>query len=270
MTSKKAMLSIEARWLWRGLACLLLLSAGGCGFGPPPLDQPKRFPTPYPAIKTWAVVPLRNETGTTQADGTAMADRLTQQLQQVEGIRVLPVNRVLEAMTATEITALDSTAKVYRLMEVLGVDGLLIGTLSAWDPYEPPKIGLTVQLYSREVSDPAAPDPRKLTRAATDDWLPGIRESRQPIATVSQHFDAADGDTLRYLQHYAHGRVPPDSPAGWRRYLLSMDLYAEFVSHEVMRRLFAAEWKRLTVEVDQAETAPPAPDTDTGTPASTQ
>jgi hypothetical protein len=252
--------------LWRGVTCLLLVTAGGCGFPPRPLDQPRQFPTPYPAIKTWAVAPLRNETGTTQADGTAMADRLTQQLQQVAGIRVLPVNRVLEAMAAIEINAIDSTAKVYRLMEVLGVDGLLVGTLSAWDPYEPPKIGLTMQLYSREVADAQTPDPRKLTRAATDDWLPGVRATRQPIATVSHHFDAANGDTLKYLRHYAHGRVPPDSPAGWRRYLLSMDLYAEFVSHEVMRRLFAAEWKRLTVEVNQAESAQP----ETGAPVSPQ
>ena len=254
MTSKKAMMSARARWRWRGVACLLVL-IGGCSLPPRPLEEPRRFPTPYPAIKTWAVMPLRNETGTTQADGTAMADRLTQQLQQVEGIRVLPVNRVLEAMAATEITAIDSVGKVNQLMGVLGVDGLLVGTLSAWDPYEPPKIGVTMQLYSRDVAQHEAPDTRRLTRAATDASLPGVRTTRQPIATVSHHFNAADGDTLRYLQHYAHGRVPPDSPAGWRRYLLSMDLYSEFVSHELMRRLFAAEWQRLTVEVNEADQA---------------
>ena len=169
MTSKKVMLSIEARWLWRGVVCLLLVTAGGCGLPPRPLDQPRQFPSPYPAIKTWAVAPFRNETGTTQADGTAMADKLTQQLQQVQGIRVLPVNRVLEAMAATDITAIDSTAKVHRLMETLGVDGLLVGTLSAWDPYDPPKIALTTQLYSREHKDTQAPDPRAALQAITDE-----------------------------------------------------------------------------------------------------
>jgi hypothetical protein len=248
VTSKKVNLSRSPQVLWIALAVWSVMGVvavvlGGCG--EKAIEEPKAFPSPYPAPKVWAVTPLRNETGTTIADGTAMADHLTEHLQQVRGITALPVNRVLEAMAADNIIAIDSPAKIQRLMNTLNVDGLIVGTLTAWDPYDPPRIGVILQLYSRDRLAPPL-DTRDLTRAPSSNELPGVIAFTQPVSQVSHHFDAADGTTLKYLRHYATGRVPHDSAAGWRRYLLSIDLYSEFVSHELMRRLFDAEWKRLT------------------------
>ena len=230
------------RW---GLLAVALLSAG-CG-GPQRPAMPRMFPSPYPAPKLWAVMPFRDESGTSVVDGAAFADRLTQQLQQVEGIRVLPVNRVIETMTARDLIAVDSAGEAMELAAALGVDGLLVGTITAWDPYEPPKIGAVVQLYSRRRGGAAAVDSRRLSRSTRGEAaLPGAARFEQPIAEAGGYFDAANGEVRRNLRHYATGRAPIDSPAGWRRYLLNMDLYSEFVNSELMRRLFAAEWDRLT------------------------
>ena len=210
------------------------------------MAMPRMFSSPYPAPKLWAVMPFRNESGTSAVDGVAFADRLAQQLQQVEGVRVLPVNRVIETMASREMGVVDTVGEAMELAGALGVDGLLVGTITAWDPYEPPKIGAAVQLYSRGRGGAMERvDPRRLSRSTRGGALPGAVRHAQPVAEAGGYFDAANGRIRRNLRHYARGRSPLDSPAGWRRYLLDMDLYSEFVSSELMRRLFAAEWDRL-------------------------
>ena len=229
--------------LWLAL-CVIVALAAPAGCKRRATVEPDVYASPYVQPKVWAVVPLSNESGVSEADGARLADHLAQQLQQAERINVVPVNRVLEAMSAMNLAQVVTVGDAMALMNTLRADGLVVGTITAWDPYDPPKIGATVQLYTRPRPDRAM-DPRLLTRAATGDALPSDQQQGQPIATAGGHFDAASGTVIRRLEAYAKGRTPPDSAAGQRRYLISMDLYSEFVSHELMRRLFATEWDRL-------------------------
>ena len=244
MTSKQVKLS---RAVARGMVFVMIaLAVGGTqGCKGEQLEQPTYFPSPYPGPKLWAVVPFRNESGVQFVDTSRLADKLTNHLQQTEGIDVVPVNRVIEAMTALEMGDVRSVGDALRLMQSLDVDGLLVGTATAWDPYEPPEIGLIVQLYSQD-RGMIDMDPYVLQWSPTADGDISIRTFRQPIAQATAHLDAANGEVLRRLKAYAQGRTPPEGAAGWRRYLLSMDLYSEFAAHEAMRRLFKAEWQRLT------------------------
>jgi hypothetical protein len=258
MTSEQDMTMLRRPWRWIALATVWFACAVGCE-STEPLSDPHHHASPYPATKLWAVAPFANESGFSAVDGMAFADRLTQQLQQVRNLDVLPVNRVLEAMRARRMADVRSVEQAMALLETLGVDGLLVGTITAWDPYTPPKIGATVQLISRRSGAMNVEDTRRLSSASTDVALPGLTRHAQPVARASWHFDAANHRVLADLQTYAQGRVPPDSPAGWRRYLNSMDLFSEFVSHELMRMIFAAEWDRLTVPATQAsQTAAPS------------
>ena len=247
MTSKKVLLSRPRRLMLIALVVLwvgLWFGLAGCNRR---IALPKNYASPYPATKLWAVVPFANESGTTVPDPMRVADQLTQQLQQVEGVDVLPVNRVIEAMAAQQFDEVTTLTEAHALMDMLQVDGLLVGSITAWDPYEPPKIGISVQLYSRRRGKDRVLDSRQLTAATSGNQLPTVHQEPRPIAQVSDYFDAANGDILRRLQQYAYGRTPTDAPAGWRRYLLDMDLYSEFVSHELMRRLFRSEWQRMHV-----------------------
>jgi len=239
MTSKKAMFTLIA-------IALVMTGVGLGGCQRRSFDQPHVYTSPYPAPKLWAVAPFRNESGTSLVDPARFADHVAQQVQQIDGISIVPVNRVIEAMDADDLTAITSREQAMKLLNTLKVDGLLVGTVTAWDPYEPPKIGAVMQLYARQLPGGGTTlDSRRLTMSTTDVALPGMTVHSQPVATASGHFDAANGAVLKRLSAYAHGRAPDDSPAGWRRYLMNMDLYNEFVSHELMRRLFAAEWNRL-------------------------
>jgi hypothetical protein len=250
MTSEEVLLSKRRfrvpRRALRVLPAVVLLLLAGCDSNK--VTEPTRLTSPYPAPKVWAVAPFHNESGTRVADPVRFADKLTQQLQQVDGIDMLPVNRVLEAMQAEQLAAPPGTiAEAMRLMQRLDADGVIVGTITGWDPYDPPKIGASIALFSRH--NPAIDghlDTRALTASPTGTLPAGTTVYTQPVAQAGNYFDAANGTLIKQLQSYAAGRTPIDSPAGWRRYLLSMDLYAEFVSHALVRELLDAEWWRIT------------------------
>ncbi len=250
MTSKQVMLMIA----------LLLL--GGCVAQEPRGSD--ALVSPYQQGRVWAVAPLRNESGSLQADGLAMADRLQRQLENATNIDVLPVNRVLRAMELLEMPFVETPADAARLMQTLGCDGLIIGTITAYDPYDPPKLGLSIELFdggrAQSLDDL---DVRQLTRAATGDQThPYATGSSRPMSRhegvasgVSAFFDAASGDVRNKLQVYGGNRGGPDwHPEGWHRYRISMDLYSEFVTYVMSWRLLHAEKRRLAQHIS---TIPP-------------
>jgi hypothetical protein len=245
MTSEKAMRR-QAPGPAMVLAWVAVIAASAGCARQAKLDRPSALQSPYPGPKLWAVVPLRNESGTTLVDTVRLADKLTQALAETDGVTIMPVNRVLAAMQARDMTDVASVADAMQLMQTLGADGLIVGTLHAWDPYEPPKIGATIALFSRRATSGGDQvDSRKLTYAATSDRPGATVTHRQPVAQAGGYYDAANHDVLASLQDYAIGRTPTESPSGWRRYLLSMDLYSEFVSYTLARQLLEREWHRL-------------------------
>ena len=172
MTSKKAMFG-SGRWRLPALAVAVLVGVG-CEGSPARIIEPTALTSPYPAPKLWAVAPFRNESGFSLVDGAAFADHLTRRLQQVQGIRVVPVNRVLAALAAERLEAVNSREAALRVMQTLDADGLVVGTLTAWDPYLPPKLGVICQLHSRHRYDGSqlgrgAFDPLTLRTAGVDD-----------------------------------------------------------------------------------------------------
>lgn len=242
MTSEQVMLALGA--------VLAAMFAGGCHVqrDADEIAAP-RLVAPYGERQVWAVAPLRNESGSYHADGVKVADQLARQLEQAEGLDTVPVNRVLSAMEALEMPMVASPEDARRLLGVLQVDALVVGTLSTFDPYDPPKLGLAVELYVDPERGHRPPlDARGLSSAAVDERsrLP-LQPTGQPVTVVSAVFDAADPATRELLQRYAIGRgVDPEPGArDWRLYRLSMDLYTEFVSYAVSWRLLSAEGRRI-------------------------
>ena len=247
MTSKQIMLILSA---WTLLAAGVL---PGC-------QAPKRQPltvSPYETRQVFAVAPLRNESGTRYADPVALADKLTQQLALARGVDTLPVNRVLAAMQALSLDRVDNKADALRLRQVLGVDGLVLGSLTAYDPYDPPKLGLNLELYfGSRAMEPAGADrldTRGLSAAASDQPAPrggdspdSAPQATQPVTAIAGYFDASDPYVLDLVDAYVAERGPDVSgEMTRRRHLISIDLYSEFVSHRLVAQLLDAERLRL-------------------------
>ncbi len=240
MTSKQVLL-IAA------LAALAMPCVGCQTMFPTPGAEPLR--SPYGERRVWAIAPLRNESGSRQADGVVMADHLARQLENAGNLDVLPVNRTLAAMQAAGLGHIASPEDAAQIRGLLNADAILVGTITAYDPYDPPKLGLAVELYadaSRSKHDPPL-DVRELSRAPTGDATLANqpRSATAASSVVSAVFDAADPHVRERLQRYANRRGPVSEPESWRRYRVSMDLYSEFVSYVVSWRLLREESQRI-------------------------
>lgn len=211
--------------------------------------------SPYPTQRVWAIAPLRNESGSVQANGHTLADHLARQLENASNLDVLPVNRTLAVMEALEIPEISSPAQARQVLASLNADALLVGTITAYDPYDPPKLGMAIELYlNKRVEYFDSLNVRKLTRAATgQEGLPAPPGKQKPPSNVSAYFDAADPGTRRRLMRYARHRSQEnhrhDQP--WQIYRINMDLYSEFVSYVMSWRLLRAETRRVAPPTEQ-------------------
>ena len=248
MTSAKVMLSVATL-----MGCLVM---SGCslfqGDKAPPLEAP------YADTQTWAVAPLRNESGSQQVDVLRVADHLTRQFEEAQGLSAVPVNRVIAAMESLELPELTNPEEAALLRETLGVDALVVGTVTAYDPYDPPELGLALELYTGPQIPRARIEIRKLTAAPTDETAqPREVDPGQPVTIVSGHYDAGVPRVRERLQDYGHERgAEASGDGGWRRYRLSMDLYTEFVSYVAGERLLDAERQRLQPPATSTLSAP--------------
>ncbi|MBK7405752.1 MAG: hypothetical protein IPJ41_14320 [Phycisphaerales bacterium] len=270
MTSAQTMLARAPAGLI-GRAVLALVLSGllqGCeGFTnrKPELTPPTVTRAPYagqPGEVLWGVVPLANESGTDVFDPLIVSDKLVAAVEEVEGIRAVPLNRTLQAMHALEMRGVRDPGDIARLADAMGVDGLVVGTITAFDPYDPPTIGLSIALYARTPAmgaqaAQAGIDPRALSASPTDHTPgPGFRPGDGPTALASAHLDARDHGVLVALRDYAQGRHDPEGALGWRRYTASMDLYTQFATQHLVAELVRQEHLRLATP---GEDEPPAP-----------
>jgi len=225
---------------------VLLLGLSGCAGR----DTDDQVRPPYKARQVWAVAPLHNESGSLQVDGARLADHLTRQLEQTDGIDMLSVNRVLAVMHALQIEVVADPIDAARLAHALDADGLIVGTITGFDPYDPPKLGLAIELYLDQLSPfyEKVFDVRRLSQAPTDKLSEPLTAHRitRPVSVVSGFYDAADPAVRHSMQEYAkHRGVQDRHELNTQLYRTSMDLYSEFVSYLVARRLLMAEIYRL-------------------------
>lgn len=249
------MKSEQAMWM----VVLLVVVTAGCSYrGAKKPHQP--LSAPYGDRQVWAVVPLRNESGSLHANGLKAADQLAQRLETVMGLDTVPVNRVLAAMQSLQMPDVKDAKDIAELRQVLGVDAIVIGTVTAYDPYDPPKLGLAIELYFDPQRESAhTTNLRDLVRAGTEEMPPEqSNRPRRPVSVVSGFYDASDPAVHEQLVTYAASRGEQDKrdpSRGWRLYQIDMDLYTEFVTYLVSKQLLRVEQHRLAPPLLAAEPA---------------
>jgi hypothetical protein len=139
------------------------------------------------------------------------------------------------------IDRIASQEQAELVCEVLGADGLLIPTVTAYDPYDPPKVGASLQLFGRPASRRVKKnvDPRELARRASpgdDEALPASASPTQFLQVVGM-FDAANGSVRKAVMNYAKGRNDPVGPYGADEYFVNMDRYSGFVYHVLIAEM---------------------------------
>lgn len=214
---------------------LLAFLAAGCGLVPKQYGTETQTWLPGEHRQVWAVAPAVNLSGQT-VDPLLQADDLYQQLQQVNGLTVIPVNRVLEVFAAMQIARFQSPEQASLVCEQLGCDAIVVPTITIFDPYDPPKLGASLQLFRKgQNKPPVNVNVHELSRDAAlppEAALPPPQQAgfKQSVGI----FDAANGTVRERLVAYANGRNDPSGPLGNREYLLNMDRYSGFVYHELI------------------------------------
>jgi hypothetical protein len=133
------------------LVAVLYCAAGlGCAALPDRIVEPQ-FHNPLPQIHRVAVLPFFNQSAEPTVNGEAVAIAYYNELQLVPGFEVMPVG-VAKQMLAASIQATGQEPIVgsdfQKLARQMNVDAVIVGSITEYSPYYPPRMGLAVNWYA--------------------------------------------------------------------------------------------------------------------------
>lgn len=191
---------------------------------------------------TVAVAPALNLSGSRDFDRSRVADLMAVELGYGDGITVIPVSRVLGELAAEGRDAVESPAHARRVAQRVGADAILVFAVTRYDPYDPPSVGITAQLYaartSGSVGAAAQDEGSEAPRGAGSDQR---GDSAAVLAQCSAVYDAAHAYIAQDVREFAASRGAGGSPYGWRKYVVSQRGFLEYCCHATVRALLGGE-----------------------------
>ncbi|HEX3999847.1 MAG TPA: hypothetical protein VHX65_14955 [Pirellulales bacterium] len=124
----------------------VVILLAGCGLLPEVSKQPT-IHNPFPQLTKVAIAPFINLSTDPSVDGREFGLAYFSELQLIPGFEVVPIGVVETAMRDNHLT-LNSASDCRRLAQLLGVDAVVVGAITDFDPYYPPRCGLQVEWYA--------------------------------------------------------------------------------------------------------------------------
>jgi hypothetical protein len=227
---------------WTALALATAIAAApliGCAEKPPVYGRESPLLLPTKRRQIWAVAPAVNLSGQ-PVDALLQADLAFTQLQQIGGLTVIPVNRVAQVYVAMGIENVQSPEQAAQVCDALGADGLIVPTITIFDPYNPPKFGGALQLFRKaaSVANDAVERGKAERGGKGEARLAAVEVKGGMVLTQAVGmYDAANGTVRDALTVYANGRHDPVGPLGAKEYLVSMDRYCGFAYRSLTESL---------------------------------
>jgi hypothetical protein len=128
------------------LLVLAMLTAGGCAFLPEISRQPSVH-NPFPQLTKVAVAPFFNHSGEPLLNSQQFTAAYANELQSTPGFEVVPVTITENAIKQYGLT-LSSPIEARKLAQLLEVDAVVIGAVTDYSPYYPPRCAMSVEWYS--------------------------------------------------------------------------------------------------------------------------
>jgi len=132
--------------VWRYLFLITALGLSGCSLLPEIAHQPTLH-NPFPQLSKVAVAPFINLSDEPTLDGRQFALAYFNELQMVPGFEVIPLGVVESAMRQHRID-LNGPGDARRLAQLLGVDAVVVGAVTDYSPYYPPRLTMKAEWYS--------------------------------------------------------------------------------------------------------------------------
>jgi hypothetical protein len=194
-----------------------------------------------------AVAPFTNESGVPIPVNEIwkVGDGLITAINQTQGWDAVPLNRTIQTMRQMGIDTVPDLKTASALARAMDVDAIVLGTITQWDPYDPPRFGANVILVASDEATLREFDPRGL-QGATKEQMPKSMSETLQFAQVVGVYDAAQHGTYENLKAYAAGRYditggfePPE-----RYYLMVYSRYLEYATWRLVEGLIDQEATR--------------------------
>ena len=130
------------------LAGMALVGAAGCSLIIPDVSHQPVVHNPFPQLSRVAVAPFFNQSDEPTVDGRKFALAYFAELQAVPGFEVVPLGVVEEAIIEQPGRSVAARPKRGGWRSILGVDAVVIGSVTDYTPYYPPRCGLRVEWYA--------------------------------------------------------------------------------------------------------------------------
>jgi hypothetical protein len=193
---------------------------------------------PLSGIRVIAVLPFSDQTGGASFDADEFANILASELVKVGGVRVVRPAQIRAAFEAGE--ALLTADDAIRIGRRVRADAVLACAITDYDPYDPPKVAVSVQLLRVAGGPISSSDLDRLLQSAS--WRRGpLTMSRDraghAMAAFEAVYDAHEKQTRTALQAYAQGQIGSDSAfLREREFLAVQSRYMKFVSCQLIYR----------------------------------
>ncbi len=129
------------------IALFFCSSVAGCSLVLPEISHQPIIRNPFPQLSRVAIAPFFNHSDQPTVDGRQVAMAYYAELQSTAGFDVVPLGVVEEAIIANRVD-LSSPGEARRLAQLLGVDAVVVGAVTDFSSYYPPRIGLRVEWYT--------------------------------------------------------------------------------------------------------------------------
>lgn len=207
--------------------------------------EPVSIPSRWFGPMTIAVAPAVNLSGSSDFDATRFADLMASELGHADGVTVIPVSRVLAVFATQGVASVRSPSHAMELVSLLGADAILVFAVSEYDPYEPPSIGISAQLFGvRSRPGDGALDPVALSRQTTLATMRSGAPSRGLLVQTQRVFDATHQSVVDEIRSFAAKRGGDASPYGWRKYVVSQQSFIRFCCYSTITALLQGPRQR--------------------------
>ncbi len=183
--------------------------------------------------RTVAVLPFAKEEGVHGADVDGFADIFASEWIKVAGTRVVRPRDMARGLE-----------DALRLARGVKADAFVTVSVTGYDPYEPPRIGLSIQYFRVDARPMGDPEIDRLVQSAS--WrrgpLPmGRDHAGHWITSFDRVFDAHDGAVRERLAAYARAQEGRDTGFDREREFLAVQSrYMQFVSNQVILEILRA------------------------------
>jgi hypothetical protein len=177
----------------------------------PTISRQPTYHNPFPQLQRIAIAPFLNFSTEPTLDGRQVALAYFNELQSVPGFEVVPIGRTEEAMRAFGLT-LSNPDEARKLAQLLEVDAVVVGAVTDYTPYYPPRCALQVEWYAANPNFHPIPAGYGLPWGTPDEeQIPGplIFEARMALAREQMKTQEPAYQPLKAPD----GSVPAQAPA---------------------------------------------------------